>query len=93
MKIGILWPLLATYTTCSVITFVAYAMDKSAARKGNGRISENTLHLLSLLWGWPGAWAAQQILRHKSSKRSFRRVYWLTVLLNIGMVSYLVFFL
>lgn len=85
--------MLATYATSSVIAFIAYVMDKRAARDGNWRISENTLHLLSLLCGWPGAWAAQQILRHKSSKRAFRRVYWLTVLLNIGVVSYLLFFL
>ena len=34
------------------------------------------------LSSWLGAWAAQQVLRHKSSKTAFRQVYWMTVLLH-----------
>jgi uncharacterized membrane protein YsdA (DUF1294 family) len=43
---------------------------------------KSTLHGLSLLGGWPGAMIAQQTLRHKSSKESFRAVFWITVVLN-----------
>lgn len=71
------------YLVLSVFTFVAYAMDKSAAQKGAWRISEQTLHGLSLLGGWPGALIAQQKLRHKSSKQAFRAVFWGTVVLNV----------
>jgi len=60
-----------------------YAFDKSAARKGKWRIPETRLHLLSLLGGWPGAYCAQQKLRHKSAKVSFKRMYWATVALNL----------
>lgn len=62
--------------------YVAYAVDKSAAQRGAWRTSEQTLHLLALLGGWPAAWWAQQWMRHKSSKASFRMVYWCTVLLH-----------
>lgn len=72
------------YFCASVVTFVAYALDKSAAIRHQWRTSESTLHGLSLLCGWPGALVAQQALRHKTSKESFRRTYWATVLLNIG---------
>ena len=75
---------LALYLAASLITFVVYAVDKSAARKGAWRTQESTLHLLSLAGGWPGALVAQQKLRHKSKKHSFRAVFWLTVLLNGG---------
>jgi uncharacterized membrane protein YsdA (DUF1294 family) len=80
------WPLLliaATYACLSVITFVVYAIDKSAARRKGQRTPERTLHLLSLAGGWPGALLAQRWLRHKSAKASFRRVFWVTVAVNV----------
>ena len=80
--------LLAIYVAGSLLTFVAYAMDKAAARKGAWRTSENTLHMLSLLGGWPGAIFAQQKLRHKSQKRSFRMMFWLTVIINCGVLAW-----
>jgi uncharacterized membrane protein YsdA (DUF1294 family)/cold shock CspA family protein len=74
----------AIYLIASLITFAVYAMDKSAARKGSWRTQESTLHILSLLGGWPGALVAQQKLRHKSRKQPFRAVYWVTVIVNCG---------
>lgn len=72
------------YLVVSLITFVVYAIDKSAARRDAWRTKENTLHLLALFGGWPGALIAQQTLRHKSSKKSFRVMFWMTVVLNCG---------
>ena len=76
------------YVGASVVTFIAYAVDKSAAVRGNWRTPESTLHMLSLSGGWPGALLAQQLLRHKSAKREFQLVFWGTVMLNVvGLVS------
>ncbi len=72
----------ALYSTMSLLTFLIYAWDKSAARKGNSRIAEVTLHWLSLLCGWPGAIIAQQLLRHKTVKADFRGLFWITVVMN-----------
>jgi uncharacterized membrane protein YsdA (DUF1294 family) len=36
------------YATASVITFLVYAIDKSAARQRTWRTPERTLHLLAL---------------------------------------------
>lgn len=72
------------YLGASVACFMAYAFDKSAARAGRWRTSEQTLLVLGLVGGWPGAIAAQQLLRHKTAKPSFQMVFWVTVLLNVG---------
>jgi uncharacterized membrane protein YsdA (DUF1294 family) len=63
----------------NLATFFVYWLDKYAAQQNRWRTAENTLHLFSLLGGWPGAWFAQQLLRHKSSKASFRATYWASV--------------
>jgi uncharacterized membrane protein YsdA (DUF1294 family) len=72
------------YAGVSLITFIVYAFDKSAARKGKWRTPEIHLHLLSLIGGWPGALIAQHVLRHKTQKQSFRFFFWITVILNLG---------
>lgn len=81
--------ILGLYIVLSLLTFIIYAIDKSAAQKGAWRTQESTLHLLSLAGGWPGALIAQQRLRHKSKKPSFRFVFWITVLLNCGALAWL----
>jgi uncharacterized membrane protein YsdA (DUF1294 family) len=75
----------ALYLAASMVCFVAYALDKSAARARGRRTPERTLLLLGLACGWPGAVLAQQWLRHKSAKASFRARFWLTVLANAAL--------
>ena len=77
------------YAAMSLITYVLYAMDKSAARHNQWRIQESTLHLFALLGGWPGALFAQDHLRHKSLKAEFRFVFWITVVLNFIALAWL----
>ena len=77
------------YLALSLLTFVFYWFDKQQAQRGGQRTPENTLHLLSLLGGWPGAVFAQQILRHKTKKQSFRQVFWLTCFVNCAILGWL----
>jgi uncharacterized membrane protein YsdA (DUF1294 family) len=56
---------------------------------GAWRTAENRLHVLALLGGWPGALIAQQVLRHKSRKASFRFTFWVTVVLNCVALAWL----
>jgi uncharacterized membrane protein YsdA (DUF1294 family)/cold shock CspA family protein len=79
----------ALYALVSLVTFIMYKVDKLAATNGTWRTQENTLHLLSLVGGWPGALVAQAKLRHKSKKQSFRSVFWITVLLNCSVFVWL----
>jgi len=81
----VLW----VYLGASLITYLVYAFDKVAAKDGTWRTPEGTLHWLSLIGGWPGALIAQQTLRHKSKKQSFRSAFWVTVALNLGMFAWL----
>ena len=80
------WWVLGAAIGVNLLTFLVYAMDKSAAQSGQWRTKESHLHLLSLAGGWPGAWFAQQWLRHKSRKTEFRAVYWATVVLHCAAV-------
>lgn len=72
------------YGLASALCFVMYWQDKKAARASRHRTPEQSLHLLALAGGWPGAAVAQQMLRHKSVKGSFRNVFWATVILNVA---------
>lgn len=79
----------AAYALASAVAFFAYGLDKASARSGRRRTPENTLHVLALLGGWPGAAIAQRVLRHKNRKTSFLVVFWLTVLVNAGALAWL----
>jgi uncharacterized membrane protein YsdA (DUF1294 family) len=82
------WPALL-YAGASVVCFIFYAIDKSAAKAGRWRTPESTLLLLGLCCGWPGAILGQQLLRHKSSKTSFQLAFWTTVMVNMAAFGWL----
>jgi uncharacterized membrane protein YsdA (DUF1294 family)/cold shock CspA family protein len=87
LVVAILWRVpnwvAGLYFTASAVVFIVYALDKSAATAGRWRVSESTLIFLGLSCGWPGAIVAQQVLRHKSNKASFRSAFWGSVVLNV----------
>lgn len=85
------WPTLLAALLLNLVTFLMYWLDKNAAQRGRWRTRESTLHLLSLSGGWPGAWCAQQRLRHKTRKPSFRTGYWFTVILHFVLLASWVF--
>jgi uncharacterized membrane protein YsdA (DUF1294 family) len=72
------------YLIISLTCFVAYAIDKSAARNGGWRTPERSLLLLGLACGWPGGLLAQQWLRHKTVKQPFRSMFWASVAVNVA---------
>lgn len=81
----------AFYMAASVIAYIAYYLDKSAAKNNpRGRTPESTLHLLALAGGWPGALAAQHLLRHKLKKASFMATFWATMVLNCSALAWLI---
>lgn len=86
---GLPWMLAAAYAVLSLACFIAYAVDKAAARARRQRTPERTLLLLGLAGGWPGAVLAQQWLRHKSAKTAFQVRFWATVAVNCAALAFI----
>jgi uncharacterized membrane protein YsdA (DUF1294 family)/cold shock CspA family protein len=72
------------YVAASFVTFAAYDLDKIRATRDRWRISEGTLHLLEIAGGWPGAFAAHRLIRHKNRKWQFQLVYWMIVAAHLA---------
>ena len=75
-------PILGIYLGASCAAFLAYWIDKFAARNDRWRTQESTLHLFGLIGGWPGALIAQRMLHHKTRKQPFQTFFWVTVVFN-----------
>lgn len=63
---------LALYSFMSVLCFLMVRSDKHRAEARRWRISDSSMHLTQLLWGWPGSLVAQKIYFHKARKKSFQ---------------------
>ena len=66
----------------SCLTLWLYWTDKRRAEAGRWRIDEFRLHLAELFGGWPAAFLARRVFRHKISKQSYQVVFWLIVVLH-----------
>jgi len=85
---GTAWWVDALYLGASVLCLVVYGIDKLAARGGHDRVPEAMLLSLGIVGGWPGAIVAQQVFRHKTVKRSFRVLFWLSVAANVAVFAW-----
>ncbi|RMH25074.1 MAG: DUF1294 domain-containing protein [Planctomycetota bacterium] len=81
----LLWVLLAAWHAAAcAVSFTQYALDKRAARLARRRIPETRLHAADLLGGWPAGLLARRLFHHKTRKRRFVAVFWLTAALHIA---------
>ena len=69
--------------------FIFYGYDKYISTGDRLRVPEYNLHALALLGGSPAGLFAQKLFRHKTIKSSFQVVYWLIVVLQIGLLYWL----
>lgn len=66
-----------------------YLWDKAiAGSEKMTRVPELVLHTLALLGGSPMALLSQKLFRHKTSKKSFIIIYWLIVLVQVGVITW-----
>lgn len=65
--IAIVW-----FTAISVMTFLAFGLDKWRAGRSGQRVSESTLALFAALGGWLGGLLGMMFFRHKTGKWTFK---------------------
>ena len=75
---------LVIYGVASVACFAGYGLDKRAANQKQWRVSETILLLIGLVGGWPGGIIGQEVFRHKTQKRAFRTLFWMSVAINMA---------
>ena len=78
----VLW-LVMWVAALSLVTFGIYGYDKAQAQGNGPRVPEAVLYLLGLLGGTPGAFIAMRMFHHKTSKKSFQTIFWLTVAMQL----------
>lgn len=62
---------LAAYLMFGVVSVCVYGFDKRAARRGDWRVPESTLHGIDLIGGIAGGLLGQAAFRHKTRKEGF----------------------
>jgi uncharacterized membrane protein YsdA (DUF1294 family) len=62
---------LAAYLMLGAVSFGVYGFDKRAARRGDRRVPESTLHGIDLIGGTAGGLLGQAVFRHKTRKERF----------------------
>jgi uncharacterized membrane protein YsdA (DUF1294 family) len=65
-----LWVLVA-YLMLGLVSFGVYGFDKRAARRGDWRVTEASLHGIDLIGGIAGGLLSQALFRHKTRKPGF----------------------
>lgn len=76
----------AWLVSVNVVAFGYYGHDKARAGTGSPRVPEVVLHGLSFAGGSLGAYAGMRTFRHKTVKGSFRIVFWVIAVLQIGLL-------
>jgi uncharacterized membrane protein YsdA (DUF1294 family) len=62
---------LAAYLILGLVSFAVYGFDKRAARRGDWRVTEASLHGIDMIGGIAGGLFAQVVFRHKTRKEGF----------------------
>ena len=74
----------------NAITFITYGIDKWKARKNKWRIPESTLLLLAVFGGSIGAFLGMRVWRPKTMHKKFKYGIPSILVLQIGLLLYLI---
>ncbi len=83
-------PLYVFLIAVNAATFLIYGFDKWQATRRGDRVPENVLYAVTLLGGTAGALIGMHTFLHKTRKTSFQIVVALIMLIQIGLVAWLV---
>jgi uncharacterized membrane protein YsdA (DUF1294 family) len=78
--------LLCWLVAVNAVTFGYYGYDKASAKAAGPRVPEAVLHGLALAGGTLGAYAGMRYFRHKTIKGSFRVLFWVIAVLQVGLL-------
>jgi len=79
--------LLAAYVCAINMTaLLLYAWDKGISGGSITRVPEIVLHSVAFAGGSPMALLAQKVFHHKTRKSKFQALYWIIVLVQVGML-------
>ena len=78
--------------TINIIGFLAMLIDKKKAKRGDWRIPEKTLFILTLLGGGIGTIAGMYTFRHKTKKLKFTIGFPTILICEIALAVYFIFF-
>jgi uncharacterized membrane protein YsdA (DUF1294 family) len=82
----------AILITFSLISFFLYGRDKKMASRGNNvRIKERTLLFFTSFGGSFGAFLGRIIFRHKTDKKYFSLVIYISLLLQLGALALIIY--
>ncbi len=73
----------------NIIGFFIMYIDKRKAKKGNWRIPEKSLFMVSLLGGSIGTIVGMYVFRHKTQKPKFVIGFPAIIILQIGVIIYI----
>jgi len=71
----------------NIFSFFIYLYDKVKAIKNRQRVSEKSLHILSVIGGFIGSLLSMMIFRHKIKKIKFMVVYMIIMATWIAIIA------
>jgi len=86
-NLSIMIAYIAFLAAVSLVTFIAYGVDKVKAKRGSERISERRLLALALVGGATGALLGMLLFRHKT--RHLKFIIFVPLLLALQVVALL----
>lgn len=83
--------LLSWLIAITLITFLTYGYDKTAARSGQLRVPERILTGLAFIGGTAGALTGMRVFHHKTAKASFQLRFWIVVAVQVLLIALYVY--
>ena len=75
----------------SVISIISVIIDKTAAKNGERRISENSLMALSVIGGGVAMYITMRIIHHKTRKNKFMVGIPVIIMLEVALTAIIYF--
>ncbi len=76
------------FVIINIVGFLAMFIDKQKAKKGEWRIPEKTLFIITLLGGGIGTFTGMYLFRHKTKKLKFTIGFPVIIITEVALIIY-----